>query len=126
MEYDIYTFILCVQLLVLLKLILEKEKEKTEQGMLQFDPQCALFVCNRWDNIGEDQDELVFNHAYQKLKSLWPNMTKSQMIKFSAFKAKLECDIDPYFITDNYKELLNNFKELYFKAMEKRIRCTYR
>jgi hypothetical protein len=115
-----------MQLLVLLKGVLKKEKEKTEQGMLQFDPQCALFVCNCWDYIKEDEDELVFNHNYQKLKSFWPNMTKSQMIKFSAFKAKAECDIDQYFITDNYKELLNNFKELYFKANDKRIHSTYR
>jgi glucan phosphoethanolaminetransferase (alkaline phosphatase superfamily) len=67
----------------------------------------------------------IFN--YQKLKSLWPNMTKSQMIKFSAFKAKVECDIDQYFINDNYKELLNNFKELYLapKAAYKKIYTMY-
>lgn len=114
------------RLLGLLKVIIEKEKEKADKGMLPFDPECALFVCNLWDLIREDQDELVFNHAYQRLQSLWPNMKISQMIKFSAHKAKKECDIDPDFIINNYKALLDNIKDLYCKAMEKRIVSSYK
>lgn len=114
------------RLIGLLKVILEREKEKTEKGMLPFDSQCALFVCNFWDLIAEDQTDTVFNHAYNRLKSIWPNLTITQLMKFSAFKAKMECDIDPDFIVDNYKQLLDNIRNVYNKAMDIRVISTYK
>lgn len=99
---------------------------KAERGLLPFDSQCAMFVCNFWDLIDEDQQETVFNHVHNRLVSIWPDMTRSQQSTFSAYKAQLNCDIDPDFIIDNYKELLNNLKELYTKAMHKRVISTYK
>ncbi|VDI31864.1 Hypothetical predicted protein [Mytilus galloprovincialis] len=114
------------RLIGLLKVILETEKQKTERGMLPFESTCALFVCNFWDLIAEDQTETVFSHAYNRLKSIWPNMKESQLMKFSAFKAKMECDIDPDFIVDNYKQLLDNIRNVYNKAMDIRVLSTYK
>ena len=94
--------------------------------MLPFESTCALFVCNFWDLIAEDQTETVFSHAYNRLKSIWPSMKESQLMKFSAFKAKMECDIDPDFIVDNYKQLLDNIRNVYNKAMDIRVLSTYK
>lgn len=114
------------RLLGLLKVILEQEKLKAEKGLLPFDSQCAMFVCNFWDLIDENQQDTVFNHVYQRLVSIWPSMNKSLQSTFSAYKAKLNCDIDQDFIVDDYKNLLNNLKELYSKAMDKRVKSTYK
>lgn len=51
--------------------------------MEAFDPRAAMFVCHRWDNIGEQEREKVKENALNKLAYVWPGFDPSQMYLFS-------------------------------------------
>ena len=51
--------------------------------MYDFDPTRTIFVCNKWDQVPEKEEETVWNNTVKKLQDHWPNFNESQMFKLS-------------------------------------------
>ena len=49
-------------------------------------PQCALFVCNKWDQVPEEKVKEVQNHVITKLKKCWPGLDHKSQIFFMSIK----------------------------------------
>ena len=49
-------------------------------------PQCALFVCNKWDQVPEEEVKEVQNHVITKLKKCWPGLDHKLQIIFASLK----------------------------------------
>lgn len=65
----------CASLVVFLQLgkILRKQHDLKEKGYLkQFDPGCAIFVCNKWDQVSDEDEQAVWLTIAEKLKAIWP------------------------------------------------------
>lgn len=53
--------------------ILKKQFELEAKGLShQFDPECAIFVCNKWDLVPEEEEETVWKDIARKLHACWP------------------------------------------------------
>lgn len=55
-----------------------------------FDPERAIFVCNKWEQIadeGEKEEEEVYNNIAENLETMWPTEEgqniRKQMYKMS-------------------------------------------
>ncbi|XP_033744459.1 uncharacterized protein LOC117330352 [Pecten maximus] len=114
------------RLISLVKLILEKQNKKTKEGMMPFNPQSAVFVCNRWDLVRRDECGLVYNNAVSLLRECWPGLEEEQILRFSTFRADMEQKLDKGYVTNEYKALLENIRNIYAKAVHRRIESTYR
>ncbi|XP_062611407.1 uncharacterized protein LOC134273229 [Saccostrea cucullata] len=110
----------------LLRLIMENQKKRSSQSGLPFDPSCAIFICNLWDLIQKEEQPKVFDHACSRLHKYWTNLSRSQVLRFSAKKANRELSVSRKFITDDYMKLLMAIQELHSKAMERRIYSTFK
>lgn len=58
--------------------------------MNHFDPERAIFVCNKWEQIadeGEKEEEVVYNTIAENLETMWPTEEgqdiRKQMYKMS-------------------------------------------
>lgn len=124
----VYTFVahFSSQLGNLLKVIIDKQKKKLDDTTTLFDPKCAIFVCNLWDNVKSDEQTAVYDYAVRKLENYWPGLVKTSVIRFSAKRAKAELSLDRDYITKDYKLFLDNLKELLTKATDMRVKSTYK
>ncbi|XP_071083351.1 uncharacterized protein [Haliotis cracherodii] len=52
-----------------------------------FDPSTAVFVCNKWDQVGPRDDEQVRQFVKEKLGKSIPNITDGQIYRISATQA---------------------------------------
>lgn len=64
-----------------------------EKGLShQFDPECAIFVCNKWDQVPEGEDETVWKDIARKLQACWPTRRNvditRQMFKMCVTKVR--------------------------------------
>ena len=116
-------FTICIfQLVALMSLILKHQTSSSQR--IKFDPNAALFVCNRWDMV---QDKRATGEcAIQSLSRVWPDFQKSQVVFFSTANAKRESGVDPGYITDDYIELLNGISKLVNIAMDRRIKAIFK
>lgn len=74
----------------------------------QIDPECAIFVCNKWDQVpnkSEGEEEKVWKDIARKLQTCWPternvDITR-QMFKMCVTKVrhlKIELYIFKYYL----------------------------
>lgn len=47
------------------------------------NPRLAVFVCNKWDQVPKDEDEIVWNNTKHKLSQSWMDLRDIQVIKLS-------------------------------------------
>lgn len=109
----------------LLKMIITTQKEKKYGGALGFDPRLALFICNHWDDLKSERDE-VFQYIVTKLEKFWPGLKTDQVIKFSALEARRELNQNENYITPDYKALWEGIHELFVSTLDKRVTSTYK
>ena len=72
-----------------------KQLELQKKGRLwEFDPESAIFVCNKWDQVSKDEEGKVWEHIVQKLKSNWPTRKNTkitnQIFKMSVKEVTIE------------------------------------
>jgi len=115
-----------LQLLGLLKIVIETQKKVQQESMQAFEPKSAMFVCNRWDLVKVDEETKVFNNAVKTLSGCWPNLSKSQVIKIKTRHAQNEANIDPDFIPELYRTLLERLRDVYISATDNRLQHTFR
>jgi hypothetical protein len=68
--------------------IFQEQKEFEKKGRLQeFDPECAIFVCNKWDQVPPKEERGVWDDIAKKIKDHWPTRRDiditEQMFKMS-------------------------------------------
>lgn len=112
------------RLIGLMRIILQKEKLKSERTSSRFNPKCAMFICNMWDVVTEP--EKVYGHIVQRLGKIWPNFDDSKVLRFSARNAMRETNIDKDYINAEYKQVLNLLSTVYSEALNERIKVTYK
>ncbi|XP_060583775.1 uncharacterized protein LOC132739947 isoform X2 [Ruditapes philippinarum] len=116
------------RLLGLLKIVLEMQRsdESSKHRHIKFDPKSALFVCNRVDLVEKTELDKVKANAIDKLSKCWPNFDESQVVFFSTEKALRDVNADNDYINDNYKQFLDNLKNLFISSLERRIKQSFK
>ena len=97
------------------KLLVEVTEEALKrQGELP--TKCALFVCNKWDQVPETEVEAVKNHVITKLTRCWKNVDpESQIVYMSSQKASKAQNIG--IITEEFSTLMNGLKLMVLKSI---------
>ncbi|XP_078582264.1 bacterial dynamin-like protein [Branchiostoma floridae x Branchiostoma japonicum] len=61
------------------------EKENAED----FDPESAMFICNKWDTVPAEEQDKLKSDTFRKLSQMWPGLKESQVFYMSTRKARL-------------------------------------
>ena len=85
--------------------------------------QCALFVCNKWDDV--KGAEGVKQVVKEKLKRAWPGFDpESQVIYVSTKEALLAQEYG--LITDGYSSLMNGMRSVVLNAIGAKLEIQWR
>ncbi|RMX59222.1 hypothetical protein pdam_00024847 [Pocillopora damicornis] len=87
----------------------------------EFPSKCALFVCNKWDQIPEDEADDVKAHIKTKLKEWWPDLIPESQITYISVKNALGAQSRGKIKTD-FITLMNGIRIFVLKCIEQRIR----
>ena len=103
-----------------LEKLLEDVRKVTLEGQGGFTPQCAMFVCNKWDQIPEKEAREVQNYVTKKLKNCWPGLVpESQIMHMSTKNASVAQNHGR--ITEDFSTLMNCIKCMVLKAIDTRL-----
>ena len=91
----------------------------------EFPSKCALFVCNKWDQIPEDEADVVKAHIEIKLTEWWPDLIPECQITYMSVKnalyAQSRGEIKAELIT-----LMNGIRIFVLKCIEQRLGIHWR
>ena len=96
---------------------LDKQRESSSN--------CALFVCNKWDQVPSVETDEVKNHVVKKLTQCWPSLDpESQIIYMSARDA---CEVQKLgIVAKEFAVLMNGIKSMVLKSIEARLQIQWR
>jgi predicted GTPase len=82
--------------------------------------ECSLFVCNKWDQIDENERDEVKKHVAKQLRQCWEsaNLNK-QIVYISTKNAKTARKYGG--VTAEYNELIQKLKHAILRAIKKRL-----
>lgn len=112
------------QLLNLLKRIIKEQQKDTKA--FPFDPKATIFVPNRFDAVPMDAKENVKKHIVEKLSNAWPMFDESMVVFFSTKNAHKDILVHPDYVNENYRHLLQKFRDLVCYVMDRHLRDTYK
>ncbi|XP_058949859.2 dual serine/threonine and tyrosine protein kinase-like isoform X1 [Pocillopora verrucosa] len=96
---------------------LDKQRESSSN--------CALFVCNKWDQVPSKESDEVKNYVVTKLTQCWPSLDpESQIIYMSAKEASEAQKLGV--VTEEFAELMNGIKSMVLKSIEARLQIQWR
>ena len=106
--------------------MLEEVRKMTLKGQKEsVSSKCALFVCNKWDQVPEKEVKEVQNHVIKKLKKCWPGLDpKSQIIYMSTNNARFAQNLG--IITEEFSSLMSGIKSMVLKSIEARLEMHWR
>ena len=82
---------------------LDKQRESSSN--------CALFVCNKWDQVPSKESDQVKNYVVTKLTQCWPSLDpESQIIYMSAKEASEAQKLGV--VTEEFAELMKSIKSM--------------
>ena len=82
---------------------------------------CALFVCNKWDSVPENEVRLAKNKVVGELKKVWPGVDPDTQIIFtSTRKASIAHQIHGA-ISEDFSSLMERLKSLVLQSMEAKL-----
>ncbi|OWF42782.1 uncharacterized protein LOC110460608 [Mizuhopecten yessoensis] len=114
------------RLLTLIRVILEKQRTQSDdKTAIPFNPKSTVFVCNRWDAIKPNEQDVVFKNAVKKLSKCWPSLSADQIVRMSTTSALREANVDADFIPETYRIMLEHLRNIYIIALDTRIQSTY-
>ena len=95
----------------------EDGKDRTEQILFS---KCALFVCNKWDLVPENESQEVKNDSIQKLRDVCSGVDpESQIIFMSIGRAKKKQKYGV--ISKNFLSLMDGMKWVILNSIEARL-----
>ena len=81
---------------------------------------CALFVCNKWDQVPENEVKEVQNNVIKKLKKCWPGFDpNSQIIYMSTKNASAGQRLG--IITKDFLSLQSGIRSMVLKSIGARL-----
>lgn len=57
-----------------------------QDGDSDLSPDCMLYVCNKWDNVEENEEEKVFEEIQSRLRRNGIEVREGQLLKLSIKK----------------------------------------
>ncbi|XP_056008217.1 uncharacterized protein LOC125665478 isoform X3 [Ostrea edulis] len=105
--------------------IFEEQKEFEKKGRLQqFDPESAIFVCNKWDQVPPNEERGVWEDITKKIKAHWPTRRDMDITR-QMFKMSTTEDIRRskagLGYTEKFKSLLSGIDQLISASLERRV-----
>ena len=86
---------------------------------------CALFVCNKWDQVPEKEDEEVKSHIVKKLEKSWPKFDSvTQITYISTLNATTGQNLG--IVTEEFSSLMEGIKSMVLKGIECRMEMHWR
>ena len=86
---------------------------------------CALFVCNKWDQVPSEETDEVKDHIVRKIKHCWPNVDpESQIIYMSSTTAREAQTLG--IISEEFAALINGIKSMVLKSVKERLFVQWR
>jgi len=109
-----------------LEKLLEDVRKVTLEGQEESGTsQCALFVCNKWDQVPAKEVKEVQNHVRRKLKQCWPGLDpKAQIIYMSTNSANVAQNLG--IITEEFLSLMNGMRSMVLKSIGARLEMHWR
>ena len=62
--------------------------EGLEESLVQFDPQSAIFVFNKWDLVLPEQADDIRREGSRMLRRWWPDLRENQIFSLCATKVR--------------------------------------
>ena len=92
---------------------------------MEFSPNCALFVCNKWDNVPPNEAEAVMKHIRTKLTKCLPGLdSERQIMPLSTTKALSAQKFK--IMNEEFALLTQNIGLLVKKSIETRLKQHWR
>ena len=108
-----------------LEKLLEEVRRLSLERQGELPSKCALFVCNKWDQVPEEEIKEVKNHVVRNLQRCWPGLDpESQIIYMSTMKATKGQNYG--IITEDFSYLMNGMKTMVLKSIEARLEIHWR
>ncbi|XP_068705727.1 uncharacterized protein [Montipora foliosa] len=108
-----------------LQKLLENVRNVYLEGKGQLPSKCALFVCNKWDQIPDEEAEEVKTHIVGNLQRCWPGLDPaSQIIYISTLNATKRQNQG--IVTDEFSFLMEGIKSMVLKGIECRLEIHWR
>ena len=86
---------------------------------------CALFVCNKWDQVPLEEKEIVKNHVTEKLQKVWPGIDLESQIIYISTQNATKVQTCGY-ITREFCSLMDGMKSVVLKSIESRLKIHWR
>ncbi|XP_068705943.1 uncharacterized protein in xynA 3'region-like [Montipora foliosa] len=103
-----------------LQTLLENVRNVYLERKGQLPSKCALFVCNKWDQVPEIEAEEVRNHIVRNLQRCWPNLDpSSQIIYMSTLEATKAQKLG--IPTEEFSFLMEGIKYMVLKGIQCRL-----
>ncbi|VDI50571.1 Hypothetical predicted protein, partial [Mytilus galloprovincialis] len=99
----------------LLKIQEELVRIRDEEKKTVFDTRRAVFICNKWDLIYEDNQE-VFATITKTLKNTWSGFQKNKLLKLSARE-----EMKNPLISDDFRDILCSIESMLPASVDEKI-----
>lgn len=73
--------------------IKEKVQKLQQDGDTELNPDCMLYVCNKWDNVDEKEEKKVFEEIHSRLRRNGIEVKEGQLLKLSIKKVEIKISI---------------------------------
>ncbi|XP_068736761.1 uncharacterized protein [Montipora capricornis] len=108
-----------------LQKLLENVRNVYLEGKGQLPSKCALFVCNKWDQVPDKEAEEVRTHIVRNLQRCWPGLDPaSQIICISTLNATKQQNQG--IGTDEFSFLMEGIKSMVLKGIQCRLEIHWR
>ena len=105
--------------------LIEHARQVSIDKQRESSSNCALFVCNKWDQVPSVETDEVKNHVVKKLTQCWPSLDpESQIIYMSARDASEAQKLGV--VTEEFAKLMNGIKSMVLKSIEERLQIQWR
>nr|XP_022304316.1 uncharacterized protein LOC111111559 [Crassostrea virginica] len=99
--------------------IQERVKQLTLDGGMQLNPDSMLYVCNKWDQVDESEDQRVFEEIRSRIRQNGIEVKEGQLLKLSVRKErKRRLKRKPH--TDLYLVFKDKLQQLMGRAIKNR------
>ena len=96
------------------------EKKVPLEGQEKFLSKCALFVCNKWDQVPEKEIKEVKNHVVRRWKKWWTGLAPEQQIVYMS--TTNACIAQSHgIITEEFFSLMSGMRSMVLKSIEARL-----
>ncbi|XP_070564254.1 uncharacterized protein [Ptychodera flava] len=89
-----------------------------------FDPKSAIFVCNKWDQVPDNEEDLVKADTLQKLSACWEGLDEHQVFYVSSQKAELSLKAVGL-PTGDFDKLLDGIERLLPISLKYKLKCHF-